>query len=66
MLLVSDARHYSITKAADFLGIGRKNIVLIDTDATFRMDVRSLESETRRAVAKGLLPIAVTAIAEQH
>ncbi|HML16887.1 MAG TPA: pyridoxal-dependent decarboxylase, partial [Bryobacteraceae bacterium] len=63
VLLASDARHYSITKAADILGIGSRNIVLVDTDATFRMDVRSLEAEARRAIAKGRLPIAVTAIA---
>ena len=63
VLLVSDARHYSIAKAADLLGIGRSNVVLVDTDATFRMDIRSLEAETRRAIAKGQLPVAVTAIA---
>jgi glutamate/tyrosine decarboxylase-like PLP-dependent enzyme len=63
VLLVSDARHYSIAKAADILGIGRANVVLVDIDPTFRMDVRSLEAETRRAIAKGQLPLTVTAIA---
>ena len=63
VLLVSDARHYSITKAADILGIGRGNIVLLDIDPMFRMDIRSLETETRRAIGAGQLPLAVTAIA---
>ncbi len=62
-LLVSGARHYSLTKAADVLGIGRQNVVLVDADPLFRMDVRALDAALRRVVKDGLLPLAVVAIA---
>ena len=62
-LLVSGARHYSVTKAADLLGVGRENVVLVDVDARFRMDVRDLESKLRRVVEAKWLPLAVIAVA---
>jgi len=61
-LLVSDSRHYSIGKAADVLGLGRRNVALIDVDPMFRMDVRSLASHLDRVAREGGLPIAVIAI----
>jgi glutamate/tyrosine decarboxylase-like PLP-dependent enzyme len=39
--------HFSITKAAAMLGIGRSNVVLVSTDERLRMDVAAL----RRAIA---------------
>ncbi|HVN27371.1 MAG TPA: pyridoxal-dependent decarboxylase, partial [Candidatus Binataceae bacterium] len=63
VLLVSDARHYSIGKAADVLGIGRKNVALVDVDPMFRMDVRALQAEIGRISSRGALPLAVIAIA---
>jgi glutamate/tyrosine decarboxylase-like PLP-dependent enzyme len=62
-LLVSGARHYSIIKAADLLGIGRENIVLVDVDGRFRMDARDLADKLRRVIEEGCLPLAVIAIA---
>ena len=62
VLLVSDARHYSIGKAADVLAIGRRNVALVDVDAMFRMDVNALQSQIRTARHKGALPLAVIAI----
>jgi glutamate/tyrosine decarboxylase-like PLP-dependent enzyme len=61
VLLVSDARHYSIGKAADVLGIGRSNVKLIDVDAMFRLDIRALESALKNL--KRSLPLAVVAMA---
>jgi tyrosine decarboxylase len=63
VLLVSDAFHYSIPKAADVLGIGRENVIPVDVDAHFRMDVHALEDALRRTVREGKLPLAVVAIA---
>lgn len=63
VLLVSGARHYSITKAADLLGIGRENIVLVDVDEHFRMDLRDLEAKLKHAGERRWLPLAVIAIA---
>lgn len=62
-IFVSGAKHYSILKAADLLGIGRDNVILVDVDGLFRMDARDLESKIKRAVQRGLLPVAVIAIA---
>ncbi len=55
--------HYSLLKAADVLGIGRENVILIDVDRSFRMDVRDLEAKLHSAVERGLYPLAVLAIA---
>jgi len=62
-LFVSAAKHYSIYKAADLLGIGRENVVLVDVDGLFRMDIRDLEAKIKQAIARGLLPLAVIATA---
>ncbi len=62
VILVSDARHYSIGKAADILGIGRRNVALIDVDPMFRTDVRALEEQIRALKHRGELPLAVIAI----
>ena len=62
-IFVSSAKHYSIYKAADLLGIGRENVILVDVDCQFRMDVRDLEDKMRTAIKRGMLPMAVTAIA---
>ncbi len=62
-LLVSGARHYSITKAADLLGIGRENIVMVDVDHRFRMDVRDLRAKLQQLTESGSLPVAVIGIA---
>lgn len=62
-LLVSGARHYSITKAADLLGIGRSNVVLVDVDDRFRMDFRDLQAKLEMVEKSGHLPLAVIAIA---
>ncbi|MBZ5602570.1 MAG: hypothetical protein LAO79_09710 [Acidobacteriia bacterium] len=62
VILVSDSRHYSIGKAADVLGIGRRNIALIDVDPMFRMNVASLAAQIERVKREGKLPLAVVAI----
>jgi len=62
-IFVSGTAHYSISKAADLLGIGRDNVVLVDVDRSFRLDVRDLEIKVRDAVRRGMFPLAVIAIA---
>ncbi len=63
VLLVSGALHYSVIKAADLLGIGRENIVLVDVDARFRLDLGDLAAKLRRVIEKRYLPLAVIAVA---
>jgi glutamate/tyrosine decarboxylase-like PLP-dependent enzyme len=62
-LVVSGARHYSVTKAADLLGIGRENIVLVDVDSRFRLDLRALSARLEGVIAAGELPLAVIGVA---
>lgn len=63
VIFVSGAAHYSIRKAADVLGIGRDNVVLVDMDAQFRLDVADLERKITTAMQEGKIPLAVVAIA---
>jgi glutamate/tyrosine decarboxylase-like PLP-dependent enzyme len=62
-IFVSGTAHYSIAKAADILGVGTENVVLVDVDRAFRMDVRDLEQKVQAARQRGLVPLAVVAIA---
>ncbi len=62
-LLVSGARHYSLIKAADLLGIGRENLIVVDLDSMFRLDPRDFELKRARVLKDGMLPLAVVAIA---
>ena len=43
VILVSRLGHYSLRKAAGVLGIGNENVIPIDTDAAYRMDLGALE-----------------------
>jgi glutamate/tyrosine decarboxylase-like PLP-dependent enzyme len=62
-LFVSGTAHYSLIKAADVLGIGRDNVIFVDVDRMFRLDVRDLAEKVKTAVRRGLFPLAVIAIA---
>ena len=63
VLLVSGARHYSLEKAADVLGIGRRHLETVDVDPLFRMDLEALEGALRHTLSRGMLPLAVIAMA---
>jgi len=47
-LVVSERGHYSLTKAADVLGIGRNHIISVATDANNRINLSELESVLAR------------------
>jgi glutamate/tyrosine decarboxylase-like PLP-dependent enzyme len=61
VLLVAGTRHYSITKAADILGIGAANVIHVATDENFRMDAGDLRSKLEQALYQGRIPLAVIA-----
>jgi glutamate/tyrosine decarboxylase-like PLP-dependent enzyme len=63
VVFASGTAHYSIVKAADVLGFGRDNVVLVDVDRHFRLDVRDLEQKIRRTIKQGMYPLAAIAIA---
>jgi glutamate decarboxylase len=58
-VLVSRRGHYSFGKAADLLGIGRDNLVMVDTDANNRIDLTLLKQECRRLREENIRPLAL-------
>ncbi|HUQ84096.1 MAG TPA: pyridoxal-dependent decarboxylase [Gemmatimonadaceae bacterium] len=57
----SSHAHSSVDKAAITLGLGHENVVHIDTDADFRMDVGALRAAVDADKALGYLPLATVA-----
>jgi len=62
-VLVSRRGHYSLSKAIDVLGIGRDNLVAIDTDDNNRIDMNQLRYQCRLLKERGILPMAMIGIA---
>jgi len=62
-ILVSKRGHYSLGKAADLLGIGRDNLVLVETDDRNRIDLDLLRRECRRLQEENIHPLALVGIA---
>ncbi len=63
LLYASREVHMSIPKSVALLGIGRKNLRLIPTDASLRMDAAELERQIASDKAAGGVPLAVIASA---
>jgi aromatic-L-amino-acid decarboxylase len=57
----SEQVHLSIPKAADVLGLGRDYVRLVETDAAFRLDVKSLRERIDGDLRSGLKPFCVVA-----
>ncbi len=62
-ILVSRRAHYSLGKAVDLLGIGRDNLVLVETDDHSRIDMASLKVEYSRLREQNIRPLALVGIA---
>ncbi|MBI1350886.1 MAG: aminotransferase class V-fold PLP-dependent enzyme [Actinomycetales bacterium] len=60
-LYCSDEAHYSVTRAAELLGIGRENVRDIAIDELRRMDPVDLARQIDEDIAEGVTPIAVVA-----
>ncbi len=63
VILVSRRAHYSLAKAADVLGIGRDNLILLDTDDNNRVDMRSLRNTRTRVESENKRILALVGIA---
>lgn len=61
VVLVSEQSHYSFARAADFLGIGLDNVILVKTDGEGRMMPAELEREIARSLGRGEHPLMVGA-----
>ena len=62
-VLVSRRGHYSFGKAADLLGLGRDNLIRVETDADNRIDMKLLRRECRRLQDQNIRPLALVGIA---
>ncbi|MCK4537041.1 MAG: putative pyridoxal-dependent aspartate 1-decarboxylase [Desulfuromonadales bacterium] len=62
-VLGSRRGHYSLGKAIDLLGLGRDNLVLIDTDSDNRVDMKTLRAECLRLQNENIRPLALVGIA---
>lgn len=60
-LICSKASHYSVANAANILGIGTDNLILIDTLPNGSMDIRDLEAQLERCDQDGRRPFAIVA-----
>jgi len=60
-LYASEQAHSSIEKSVMALGIGRRGLVKIGTDAEFRMDAKALEFAIDKDLREGFRPFAVVA-----
>lgn len=58
-IIVSEAAHYSLSKVADVLGIGRNNLVRIPVDSAFRMRTDVLREAIQQLTRNGGHVIAV-------
>jgi len=62
-VLVSRRAHYSLGKAVDLLGIGRDNLVAVDTDDNNRVDMVRMREACARLRGEGIRPLALVGIA---
>lgn len=61
LIYASSEAHHTIKRAAGVLGIGRNNVVSVDTETGGRIDPRALARRIAQDKADGGLPIAVVA-----
>ena len=61
-VLASRRAHYSLGKAADLLGIGRDNLIPVETDDRNRIDMKKLRSHCKRLQGEGVRPLALVGI----
>ncbi|XP_055549331.1 acidic amino acid decarboxylase GADL1-like isoform X2 [Wyeomyia smithii] len=62
-IITSEDSHYSITKSANWLGLGEENVIKISTDDTFRISIGQLDAMIADIVAQGSKPLMVSVTA---
>ncbi len=60
---VSKERHYSIDRAMDIIGVGVDNLVLIDVDNNFKINLSQLVEKIERDIKNGYIPCCIIGIA---
>ena len=62
-IVVSERGHYSLSKAADVLGIGRNNVIPVKTDADSKLDVADLRRVCQQLSKEKVGILAIVGIA---
>jgi glutamate decarboxylase len=62
-VLVSRRGHYSLGKAVDVLGIGRDNLITVETDDYNRIDMKKLRQQCARLQSEGIRPLSLVGVA---
>lgn len=62
-ILVSERGHYSLRKAANLLGIGKKNLISIPTDASSKVQMTALKEKITELTSNGIAVAAIVGIA---
>ncbi|RUO80664.1 putative pyridoxal-dependent aspartate 1-decarboxylase [Idiomarina tyrosinivorans] len=62
-VMVSERGHYSLAKAADVLGIGRKNLIAVPTDHNNRVQIAALREKCQQVEADGGKVMAIIGVA---
>ncbi|WP_087016092.1 pyridoxal-dependent aspartate 1-decarboxylase PanP [Thaumasiovibrio subtropicus] len=62
-VLVSERGHYSLKKAADVLGIGRRSLIPVKTDDDNRIDLDALNEKLAELKANNIKPFAIVGVA---
>lgn len=62
-ILVSERGHYSLGKAADILGIGRRSLIAIRTDARHKVRLDELEKTCDELAARNIRVMAMVGVA---
>lgn len=62
-VLVSERGHYSLSKAADVLGIGRQNLIAVKADSNNHICIESVEKELQRCRKENIKVMAIVGVA---
>ncbi|XP_065075265.1 acidic amino acid decarboxylase GADL1-like [Ochlerotatus camptorhynchus] len=62
-IFTSEDSHYSVTKSANWLGLGEENVLKVKTDDTSRIEPAQLEAAIVDAIAGGSKPLVVSVTA---
>ncbi|WP_439134597.1 pyridoxal-dependent aspartate 1-decarboxylase PanP, partial [Pseudomaricurvus sp.] len=62
-VLISRRGHYSLAKAVDLLGIGRNQLIAIETDEHYRVDVEAMRCKAQQLAAEGIGVLSIVGLA---
>ncbi|NTS78342.1 putative pyridoxal-dependent aspartate 1-decarboxylase [Catenovulum sp. SM1970] len=62
-ILVSERGHYSLSKSADVLGLGRDDLISIPTDDYNRVDVNAMREKAYHLKEQGIAVLAIVGVA---